>query len=177
MDDVYVSPEDLALFECWIERKIGIDEIRRIYVAEDASEDVKRKVKEFAEKYKIPVEWRIPCPSDDDKTYPEWERPSDYNVTDEALKELVDFLGTRKDLCTPYFIRPIPDSVAAALAESLDMVFHDIHPVGASDAVTVRNQRLREARYLAQPPPEPTCDRVVCERVLTKIASSMEALK
>jgi vacuolar-type H+-ATPase subunit F/Vma7 len=177
IEDVYVSPEDLALFECWIERKIGIKEIKRIYVDKDASDEVKLKVKEFAEKYNIPIVWKIPCPSDDEEVYPKWEKPSDYNVTDESLKELVDFLKRREEVCNPFFIRPIPDSVAAALAESLDMSYHGIYSIGASDAISVRNERLREARFLAHPPPEAACDRVVCEKILSKISSSMEKLK
>jgi hypothetical protein len=182
LDDVYVSAEDLALFECWLERKVGINEIKKIYVAKDASEDVKRKVKEFAEKHNIPIEWGLPCPSDDERTYPAWMRPSGYGVTDETLKVIVDFLRARTELCKPWFRRPIPDVVAAALAESLDMAFHDTCPIGASDALAIRNQRLRDAwrlgrYYLADRPPEEECDRVMCERILSKIASSMERMR
>ena len=176
-DDVYVNQEDLPLLECWIERKVGIDEIKKIYVDEEADEKVKRRVKEFAEKHKIPVETRIPCPSDDDKVMREYERPKDWGVTDEGLKKLVGFLKERSKLCwigAPN-IRFPSDSVTAGLAESLDEAFHASYwPLGASDAIRKRNERLREKPPWAIRAPEPECDAVICKREKT---SSLDEMK
>jgi len=162
-DDLYVNQEDLPLLECWIDRKVGIDEIKKIYLDEEAEEKVKRRVKEFSKKHGIPVENRLPCPSDDDRIMREWDRPRDWGVTDEGLKELVNFLKNRSKSCWRYAGKLPSDSVAAALAESLDEVFHREWPLGASDAVSKRNERLRERPPWSLPPPEPECDTVICK--------------
>jgi len=174
LDDIYVNQEDLPLLECWIERKVGIDEIKRIYLDEEADEEVKRRVKEFAEKHEIPVENKIPCPSDDEKVMREWERPSDWGVTDKGLKELVDFLKGRSKSCWRYVGRPPSDSVVAALAESSDEAFHREWPLGASDAISKKNERLREKPPWGLPPPEPECDAVMCK---TRFKESLVRLK
>ena len=164
LDDLYVNQEDLPLLECWIDRKVGIDEIKKIYLDEEAEEPIKRRVKEFAEKHGIPVENRLPCPSDDDKVMSEWDRPSARGVTDERLRELVDFLKIRSKYCWRFAGKLPADSVAAALAESFDEVFHREWPLGASDAVSRRNERLRERPPWGLPPPESECDAVICKR-------------
>ena len=173
LGDLYVNQEDLPLLECWVERKIRIDEIKRIYLDEEAEEKVKRRVKEFAEKHKIPVENKLPCPSDDDKVMREYERPKDWGVTDETLRELVEFLKDRSKSCWRYVGRPPSDSVVAALAESSDEVFHREWPLGASDAISKRNERLREKPPWGLLPPEPECDAVICKR---KFAEALQKI-
>jgi len=173
LDDTYVNQQDLPLLECWIDRKVGIDEIKKIYLNREAEESVKKRVKEFSKKHGIPLEDRIPCPSDDDKVMREWDRPKDWGVTDDGLRELVDFLKDRSKSCWRYVVRPPSDSVAAALAESSDEAFHREWPLGASDAISKRNERLRERPPWGLPPPEPECDAVICKRefeaTLTKL--------
>jgi len=167
--DTYMSPEDLALFECWLDRKVGVDEIKKIYISEDADEEVKKKAKEFAEKHNIPIEWRIPCPSNDDEIHTSMVK--EWKITDEDLKEIVRFLQKREEVCKSRFsYSPLPDSVSAALAESIDSVIHSIRPLGASDAIYVKNERLREEPYIGLLPPEPECDMVICEGV-TKLSN------
>ena len=175
LDDVYVNQEDLPLIECWIERKVGIDEIKKIYVDKEAREAVRKRVKEFAEKHGIPIEDRIPCPSDDEKVMREYDKPSAWGVTDEGLKETVDFLKERSKSCWRYTGRPPPDSVAAALAESFDEVFHREWPLGASDAISKKNERLRERPPWGRAPPEPECDAVICEfkETLTRLEEAL----
>jgi len=164
LEDVYVNQEDLPLLECWIDYKVGIDRIKKIYLDEESDEEVKRRVKDFARKYSIPIENKIPCPSDDEKVMREWEKPSDYGVTDERLKKLVSFLGERSEQCWKHPHKPPLDSVAAALAESLDEAFHKEWPLGASDAISKKNERLRQKPPWAVPSPEPECDAVICKR-------------
>ena len=173
-DDVYVNQEDLPLFECWIERKVGIDEIKKIYLDEEADEKVKARVKDFAEQHKIPVENRIPCPSDDDKVMREYDRPKDWGVTDKGLKKLVGFLKERSKVCwLGTTIDRVPsDSVVAGLAESLDEALDASYwPLGASDAISKRNERLRERPPWGRLAPEPECDGVICK------TTSLEGMK
>jgi len=163
-EDIYVNQEDLPLLECWIDRKVGIGEIKKIYLDKEADEKVKKRVREFAEKHEIPIENKIPCPSDDEKVMREYERPSDYGVTDEGLKKSIDFLRQRSEQCWIYMHRPPSDSVVAALAESLDEAFHHEWPLGASDAISKKNERLRQKPPWGVSPPEPECDAVICKR-------------
>lgn len=176
LDDVYVSQEDLPLFECWEDRKVGIDEIKTIYIDEGADEDVKKYARGFAERHNIPIEEKIPCPSDDDKTMREFDRPGDRGVTDERLRILIKFLDKREELCHS-FDRPIWDSVAAALAESMDEEIHRGHPMGASDAIAVKNQRMRERPPWGILPPDKECDAVVCEKNFEENLRKIYALK
>lgn len=177
LPDFYVSQEDLILQECMSEQLVPIKAVTRIYIDKDARPEVREKALAFAKKHEIPAVEGLPCPdaeseavaSEVAKGEKEWnaaERiglgvsssPNSWGVTDEKLRELGKYLQERRKRCWRYPEKPPSDPVAAALAEALDEEFQESRPLGASDAVIVRNRRLREKPPWSWDPPETACD-------------------
>jgi hypothetical protein len=157
--DVYVDQKDIPLFECWREHKVRIDDVKKIYISKTARPHVKQRALDFAKKYNIPVEYGVPCPSSDEKTMPEYDRPSKYGVTDSSLRKIISFLSDRSMACFAHK-SPLPDSVVAALTETYDMNFHNEKPLGTSDAIFVKNEREREKPGMFEYPAPIICDLV-----------------
>ncbi|MBW2671938.1 MAG: hypothetical protein JRD89_00815 [Deltaproteobacteria bacterium] len=168
ISDTYVSQEDLLLMECWKEKKVPIEAIEKVYIDPGAEAEVARKAEEFAKRHGLPVERRIPCPSDEE----EREKYETWGLDDEKLSWLVKYLGARRQVCECG--RPPDDSVVAALAEKLDEAHLELRPYGASDAIAVRNERLRESPLYGTPPPPKACDNPEAGRHLVEHAIELE---
>lgn len=168
--DIYVDQEDLPLFECWLEHKVDIKDIEKMYIAENADEDVKIRTEEFAKKHDIPLEYKIPCPSDDDPFMHKGDRPRDWGVTDESIEELAAFFRQRHKECLANIGQTPADTIVAAMAEAFDEAYHELTPLGSSDAIYTRNERIREKKPYLATKPGPECDSIICKSIeeLTK---------
>ncbi len=140
--DVLVSQEDLILAECWVDRDVPVEEIKRIYIGNNATPGTVAAAEELAEKWDVPISRGWPEPE------PEMES---------KLVALTQFLKDRRSKCVPGADRDIPfvDPYAAALAEVYDGIFHrtepwyPVRPLAVSTALdeTLRT-RLDNEKYV-----------------------------